>query len=126
MARVGGRLAAHVLFIKPGELQDGWENTDTWKSAQRISGVMVRRDDAGLEAQLFGAATSGQVVLYDGAGRLLFSGGITPSRGHVGESAGVTRIIDLITKGEADQPDSLVFGCPIEERSEMASTTGTR
>jgi hypothetical protein len=41
----------------------------------------ARADAEGVEMHRFGALTSGQTLVYDAAGRLLFSGGITASRG---------------------------------------------
>jgi hypothetical protein len=48
----------------------------------------IRRvDDRGAAiARRFGALTSGHAVLYDEAGRLRFSGGLTRSRGEAGDS----------------------------------------
>ena len=113
MADVGDRLAAHVLFVKPAGTPDGWEKSDTWRSAGRVPGVRVHRDDGGREAARFGAATSGHAVLYGADGRLLFRGGITPSRGHEGDNAGRRRIASLLANGSADGRQTRVFGCPL-------------
>src|SRR5712691_5642885 len=59
------------------------------------------------------APTSGQTVLYDSQGRLLFSGGITGSRGHSGDNAGRSSIVSLVNAGVADQKETIVFGCPL-------------
>src|SRR5689334_21150915 len=96
LARLPGRLAAHVVFLKPSGLPDGWEQTDLWRRAASIPGVRVWRDDDGVEATRFGAATSGQVIIYDAGGALIFSGGITPSRGHEGDNAGRDAVIALL------------------------------
>jgi len=81
MAQAQGRVTAYVLFIKPA-LARGLENTDLWQSAASIP--ESRSSLTRLEAGRFHAMTSGQTVLYDAGGRLLFSGGITGSRGHYG------------------------------------------
>ena len=70
-------------------------------------------DDDGREARLFHAATSGQAVLYDPQGRLLFSGGITASRGHSGDNAGRSSIVSLVHAGVPDRTETSVFGCPL-------------
>lgn len=72
-------------------------------------------DDNGAEANRFHAATSGQTLLYDAAGRLLFSGGITGSRGHSGDNAGQTAIVSLVNSGAAELTETSVFGCPLFE-----------
>src|SRR5438034_345135 len=65
VTRCTGQVDVHVVFVKPAGVAEGWETTDIWESAARIPGVRVQRDDGGREAKRFGAATSGQVLLYD-------------------------------------------------------------
>jgi hypothetical protein len=113
MAQAEGRVTAYVLFVKPQGFAVEWEKTDLWSSAAAIPGVQVVRDDAGVEALHFRAATSGQVTLYDRAGRLLFSGGITSARGHAGDNAGRAAIVSLLNTDEAGLRETPVFGCPL-------------
>lgn len=115
MARLGGQLEAQVLFVAPTGSEDDWEKTDLWQSAAIIPGVDVVRDGGGVEAARFGAHTSGQTLLYAVDGRLLFQGGITPTRSHEGDSVGRQRIISLVTEGRADRTESAVFGCALED-----------
>lgn len=108
-----GRVAGYVVFFRPGDAPEGWEQTDLWHSAAAIPGIKVVTDINGQEARLFGAETSGAVVLYDSAGRLIYSGGITRSRGMSGENDGRRSIIDQIigeTSGLASAP---VYGCQL-------------
>jgi hypothetical protein len=118
MTQARGRVTAYVLFVKPRGFSDGWEQTDLWASAAAIPGVTVVRDDEGAEAARFHAATSGQSVLYDAAGNLLFSGGITDARGHEGDNAGRTALVSLLTSGEPDERGTPVYGCPLFARNE--------
>jgi hypothetical protein len=113
MTQAQGRVTAYVLFIKPADFADGWEQTDLLTSAAAIPGVTVVRDDEGLEANLFHAATSGQTMLYDAQGKLLFSGGITGARGHAGDNAGRSSVVSLLTTNESAQHQTPVFGCPL-------------
>jgi hypothetical protein len=113
-----GRVTAYVLFVKPSGFPDGWVQSDLWASAAAIPGVTPVLDDDGVEAGLFRAKTSGQTVLYDSAGNLLFSGGITSARGHAGDNAGRTAIVSLLTAGEAEERDTPVFGCPLSAQKE--------
>jgi hypothetical protein len=113
MARAAGTLKAHVLFVKPDGVDATWEHTDLWDSADRIPGVTALVDPGGREAAALGAKTSGQVVLYDPAGRLRFAGGITPTRSHSGDNVGRQRILELVARGTADRNLSAVFGCPL-------------
>lgn len=112
MTQAQGRVTAYALFVKPAGSSEEWEKTDLWQSAASIPGVSVIIDD-GIEAQRFHAATSGQTVLYDPEGRLLFSGGITGSRGHSGDNVGRGAIVSLLNSGEAERTETSVFGCPL-------------
>jgi hypothetical protein len=113
MAQAQGRVMAHVLIVKPAGAGDDWEETDLLQSAASIPGVNVVVDDGGVEAHRFHALTSGQTVLYDTEGRLLFSGGVTGSRGHSGDNAGRSAIVSLLNAGEAERAETFVFGCPL-------------
>jgi hypothetical protein len=120
MTQAQGRVTAYVLFIKPPGFSTEWEKTDLWASAAAIPGVHVVSDDEGIEADRFSSATSGQTLLYDAQGKLLFSGGITSARGHAGDNVGRTAIVSLLTAAEAaeaEQKETPVFGCPLFARS---------
>lgn len=112
MGRYGDRMDAWVLFATPSGAADDFSHSDLWSSAERIPGVRVLRDEGGAEAARFGAATSGTVALYRD-GKLLFHGGITPARGHEGDSFGKERLVSLLTTGKADRDDAPVFGCSL-------------
>jgi hypothetical protein len=116
MTQAQGRVSAYVLFVKPPNYADGWEQTDLLTSAAAIPGVSVVRDDDGVEAARFHAATSGQTMLYDAEGKLLFSGGITGARGHAGDNAGRTAVVSILTADEAEQRETPVYGCPLFAR----------
>jgi hypothetical protein len=111
-------VTAYVLFVKPQGFSDEWVQSDLWASAAAIPGVTPVMDDGGAEAGLFHAETSGQTVLYDAAGNLLFRGGITSARGHAGDNAGRTAIVSLLTSEESEERDTPVFGCPLFARKE--------
>jgi len=107
------RVKGYVLAVKPAEFPDEWVRTESYRNAGTIPGIDVRLDVDGVESARFGAATSGQVLLYSPEGRLLFAGGLTPDRGHLGDSPGRQRIVSLVKTGTADAHDSLVFGCSL-------------
>ena len=113
MAHCQGRLNAYVLFMKPEGFTENWEKTDLWQSASQIPDVQVISDPSGEEARRFSAVTSGQTLLYDLKGELLFSGGITPSRGHSGDNAGKSAIVSIINREIPDTNVTNVFGCPL-------------
>ena len=110
-----GRAKAYVLFVRPAGVAKGWEQTDLWRTAAAMPGVIPVPDESGREASRFGAATSGQTMLYDRNGMLRFSGGITAARGLYGDSAGGEMIAALLN----DRPHSghaPVYGCPLLNR----------
>ncbi len=113
MTTAHGRLTVHVLFIKPAGTQAGWEQTDLMHRAASIAGVHVITDDAAREAALFGAKTSGQALLYDANARLIFSGGITASRGHSGDSVGRRAVLASLQRGPVLAGSAPVFGCAL-------------
>jgi hypothetical protein len=115
MAQVQGKVRAFVLFYKPQDAEDDWEKTALWENAAAIPGVTVVSDLNGQESQRFHIETSGHTMLFDAAGHLIFSGGITASRGHEGENAGVDAIVSLLRDNKSDRNNTLVFGCSITE-----------
>ena len=127
MAHSQGRLSAYVLFLKPEGFSDAWEETDLWQSASYIPGVKVVLDGDGREARLFHAATSGQTVLYDAQGRLLFSGGITSARGHFGDNEGQASIVSFVNAKVPSRRETAVFGCPLfDPQSECRTSPDER
>jgi hypothetical protein len=117
-----------VLFYQPyqagglpKDYLSQWTKTDLWQTAAAIPGVRVLPDPEGREAQLFQATTSGQALLYDAAGQLVFAGGITDSRGHAGDNVGSSAILKALdrahtarpTGGTAEHMRTKVFGCAL-------------
>jgi hypothetical protein len=116
MAREQDRLRAFVVFVEPPGFAGSWAKTDLWDDAGLILGV-TRVIDDGREARLFGAATSGQTIVYDARGKLLFTGGITDARGHFGDNDGIRSIGILLDNSGLDNNSALaktpVYGCAL-------------
>jgi hypothetical protein len=113
MARLHNRATAVVVLVRPHGTPDGWDDTDLRRSALAIPGVTVMSDLDEVEADLFSAQASGQTMLYNAGGKLLFSGGITVSRGHSGDNAGRSSITSFVTDGTAEITRTSVFGCAL-------------
>lgn len=113
MTRCSGFLEAYVFYMKPKGFPENWAKTDLWKSAAQIPGVHVLEDTDGMEAKIFRATTSGEVLVYGKEGSLLFSGGITGSRGHAGDNAGRSSIVSLLMERKVLRKDTFVFGCSL-------------
>jgi hypothetical protein len=124
LAHAQGRAAAQVLFFKPAQFPDSWAHSDLWQSAAAIPGVDAQVDVDGRQAKLFGAETSGYVLLYDTHGQLLFRGGITGSRGHEGDNAGENAVVALVTGQPTEVKQTRVFGCSLIAET-ATPTTGT-
>jgi hypothetical protein len=115
---------ADVLMVRPAGVPEGWERGSLWNTAAAIPNVLVMVDPEGkLSAQL-GALTSGQSYAFDSTGRLLFSGGITPARGHMGDSEGVDAIHALLLGQAPARQTSPVFGCPLNAPATQPATQG--
>jgi hypothetical protein len=113
MTGARGRVAAHVLFIKPDGAGGEWIESELWAGASAIPGVRVAADAGGREAARFGAATSGLTLLYGADGRLLFSGGVTSARGHEGDNAGRDALAALLAGDQIEGAETQVFGCQL-------------
>jgi hypothetical protein len=116
MAASDNRLHASIFVFQPTSEPDDWSRTRLWTDAANIANTDVRFDLDAATARRYGAATSGQIFLYDQRGNLLYSGGITGSRGHVGDNTGL-RTVTGIVNGKIHPATPItgepVFGCPI-------------
>ncbi len=123
VAQSGGRLHPLVLLVELPGLPSP-EDSALWHRARRITGVRLVKDRDGAEARRFGARTSGETRLYGPDGRLLFHGGITAARGHVGDNAGQAAIASLLLRPGTDETprSSPVFGCALENDHSKPST----
>jgi hypothetical protein len=115
VAQCPGRLAVRILCLPYDRLAEPVERSRIWLRARQISGVTLVKDSQGVEVRRFAAETSGETRLYGPAGNLLFHGGITASRGHVGDNPGQAAILDFVRHGvQAQAPVSTpVFGCAL-------------
>lgn len=113
LARARVQPKTYVLFLKPSGFADGWEKTDLWRTASALPNVTIVRDDEGLEAERFGAVTSGQALLYDARGSLVFSGGLTGARGHAGDNPGRAAILAWLDGRNPGVARTSVFGCSL-------------
>ena len=124
LARYGSRVDAHILFLQPPGRTEDWTKSDLWRSASAVPGLSLWPDEDGRERERFKVATSGQVLLYLPSGELAFLGGITPSRGHYGDSRGQAAIEKLLlTAADLDTSTSAetsgVFGCQMTNKEKQ-------
>ena len=123
LALCPNRAAVFVFFLKPPGCTETWVKTNLWRQASAIPGIHVCVDENGEAARRFGAATSGETLLYAPSGRLLYGGGLTGARGHEGDNAGLFAVAALLQAGpntrnkaklgKARPVQQPVYGCPL-------------
>ena len=123
MSRVEGKVRAYVLFARSKEEPVESSRTDNVTLAESIHGITVLGDEASREADRFGATTSGQVMLFDVGGHVLFSGGIAPVHGYPGDSPMLRGLLATIESTSSGGPmlarvqmPNAVFGCALRGR----------
>lgn len=108
------RLAVRVLVADYDDLGERAENSALWRQAAALPGVAMFADRNLAESRRFHARTSGETRLYDSAGKLVFHGGITLSRGHAGPNPGEQAVRDFVRGAPRSGPVSTpVFGCAL-------------
>ncbi len=113
MTQTQNKAQVYVLFTKPKDFPDEWQQTDIWESAKNIPEAKVVLDLAGEEANKFQVFTSGQTLVYNSKGKLLFNGGITIARGHSGDNLGRSTITRIINNDTVTIENTPVFGCTL-------------
>ncbi len=105
-----------VLWHRPATT-----STRDWHKEVGVAALFVDRD--GAESRIFGAKTSGQTLVYDEDGRVMYSGGMTVFRGEAGGEPVLRQIIKAINNANRSTNLQLpVFGCPITDSSGFASS----
>jgi hypothetical protein len=105
--------AVWIVLLSPRGIVKDW-NEHTSAIAERIPEATIVTDLEGTAAHRFGASTSGHVVVYDHTGKLMFSGGITEGRGHVGNNAGRRDLISVVRGGDQVHEHS-IYGCGLDD-----------
>ncbi len=120
MAQAHGKLAGLVVFGKPASQERDVRGTSLWKRAAAIPDVVTLYDRQGAEIDRFGGSVSGETLLYDSQGRLMFHGGITDARGHEGDSTGMDALVSLVQGESHAATQSPVFGCSLRDPGPQA------
>jgi hypothetical protein len=107
-----GKLDVVAAFRKPGASEAQTRSSAMWAYAAAIPGILPLFDEDGREAGAFAATVSGQASLFDPQGRLVFRGGLTPTRGMVGDNFGLQAVKQRL-KGAEARADAPVFGCSL-------------
>ena len=113
MAQTNKLQKTYILFYKPLNFDRNWLESDLWHKAKAINGIQLLEDENGSIAKLFGAETSGHVLVYNEQGNLKFSGGITPGRSHEGDSSAKQALISYLQNKNNECTYTDTFGCTL-------------
>ena len=105
----------HVLAFHPSAFADGWEECTLLDELKSLPVTRLHVDVNADSAEQFGIFTSGGLALYGLKGELLFQGGITPARGHVGETDAHRAIRSRLLGETTELFTAPVFGCPLRD-----------
>jgi len=118
LTHINDKVSTHVVFYHPKNFSADWVKADLWQTSQKMAVSSVSIDSDGEEIRHFRPKTSGQVYLYSADNRLIYSGGITGSRGHEGDNDGRTAILSWVLDKQLITPDTFVFGCSLYHNGE--------
>ena len=118
VARAQNQFDVAVVFYEPAGGSKAWSSSGLVGEARSIPGVRVQFDSDGNLAKRFSIETSGHTLVYGANHKLLFSGGITGSRGHFGDNKGLAAVEDIIRDHSSPlaRTTTPVFGCELFER----------
>ncbi|HEY8993477.1 MAG TPA: hypothetical protein VIM71_02230 [Lacunisphaera sp.] len=116
LLQAGDALGALLIFIDPSP-EEPAKNSALYRQASALPRTRLMCDASGAELKRFSFRTSGETRLYGPDGRLVFRGGITGSRGHVGDNPGQAALLAALRSGAGEGPPVAmpVFGCALND-----------
>ncbi|MBX3434592.1 MAG: hypothetical protein KF847_14835 [Pirellulales bacterium] len=114
LARTGSQMSVTMLAYRPSRAPADWERTSLTTRAQSVAHVQLVVDDDGQIAAQLGLCTSGATVLFGPDGVPLFSGGVTPSRGHEGDCTGADAVFAAVRGRRIPVSTAPVYGCSLD------------
>jgi hypothetical protein len=115
-APITAPIMAIVLVVRPAGLEAPAAEAAALERVRAIPGALAIVDEGGVEARRLGARTSGHVLVFDGEGRLTYTGGITAGRGLRGDGAARQAVAAALDSASTPTPSCPVYGCPLEGR----------
>ena len=107
-------LRARLWFLLPEGREASWaRGARLWGIARELPRTELELDRGGERARVYGARTSGAMVLYDEGGRRVWAGGITESRGHHGDNQGAFALSEHLRGRTIPRDRFPVFGCAL-------------
>jgi hypothetical protein len=111
----GEHVRTVVVVDRPPSQPTEWSLPFSNRAVTAIPNAKIVDDFGCLERKRFGAKTSGETMLFDPEGEMVFHGGVTAGRGHAGANAGAKAVQSLLEGRSDATPSALVFGCPLSE-----------
>ena len=105
------RLEIIPVIFRPLHGDATWLETDNTRRLATLTRRSLVDDEDSQLARQFNVQVSGHCLLYDCAGRLRFSGGITASRGHEGRCRTLAALTKTLEGHSIDQTRWPVYGC---------------
>lgn len=121
LSETKGKMKVKIFFFRPKKESHSWIEGESLSLATKLPQTEIIEDPDAEMAKRFGAMTSGQVMMYGKDGHLTYAGGITESRGHVGDNMGSRSIASVIETGTPKIQRAPVFGCQL-----FSITTGKK
>lgn len=119
-------VTVRTLVFAPTHRPEAWCDEDDVRLAPCGRNGAVLPDRDGWLAARLGCLTSGHVLVYDPAGALRFSGGVTGSRGHRGDNPGARALAAALAAADsAPVAHPPVYGCPIHNAGYQRTTQRT-
>lgn len=116
IASVGEKPDIHFYFADVMD-HKALQETHLWQQAKRFQAASLQIDIQNI-SDFFGVESSGNILLYSASGELLFSGGITASRGHEGDNAGKSQLVSLLNQQTSELTQPAVFGCALAQHQD--------
>jgi hypothetical protein len=116
--------ALAIVRHTPGASASGPSALDAQLLA--IPKLMQIDDPDGELARRFGVETSGHALLFRADGVLVYSGGLTPARGHEGDCLGLDALFTWLSRGRVVESRAPVYGCAIRSTSPKTRPRATR
>ncbi len=106
-----------MLCYVPEGSEASWSSGFALGIQDRYADARVRADVSGGTAAALGMQTAGHVMLFGEDRSLLFSGGITPARGHEGDNFGRQSLKAILTGREPAKTRTPVYGCSLVDEA---------
>lgn len=102
----------HVVLVSAGDGHDARASVIA-RDLEAFNRAEITLDDHAELAHAFGSRTSGDALIFSPAGSLLFCGGLTVARGHVGAGRSSELAAKALRGMMTDPAETPVFGCPL-------------